>query len=102
MRTLFLFSFCLILVSCSKKSSTEPESLDLSKPEQQIDFRNYLETTLDLLQTQSLKVAIQGYNFKNLSETDKKQIANKMFKDISFKKKFEDYWVMARGLEKKY
>lgn len=80
----------------------QQSSLDLSKTEQQKDFSKYLRTMISLLEDKSIKDMMMGYNLKNLSDSNKHQIANNIMKDTAYFKRLNDYFAFSRLLDYKY
>jgi len=82
--------------------SAQQSTLDLTQPEQQKDFLKYLKTTISLLQDSSMKSKMMGYDLKNLSDSNKQEIANYMMKDTSYFKRLYAYFDWMKIMEEKY
>lgn len=90
----------LLFLSCTV--SAQQSKLDLTQPDQQKDFLKYLRTTTSMFEDKSMKENVKGYRLKNLSDTDKQQIAIKMMKDTAYFKRLYDYFDFMKILESKY
>ena len=95
------FSISLLLFLSFTTSAQKP-ALDLTQPDQQKDFLQYLKTTISLLEDTSLKEMMKGYKLESLSDSDKQQIAFKMMKDTAYFKRLYDYFAFMRTLDNKY
>ncbi len=92
----------LIGLSCSRTMDQMPVRFNLSDKSQQEDFQNYLESSLNILNDSLVSSFFKGYNLSNISETEKRQIANNMAKDQGFMKKLNIYIEFTKSIEKKY
>jgi hypothetical protein len=90
------------LLFLSFTAFAQQSTLDLTQPEQQKDFLKYLKTTISLLEDSSMKNKIKGYDLKNLTDSNKQEIAYFMMKDTSYFKRLNDYFAFMRILENKY
>lgn len=95
------FSITLLLF-LSFTVSAQQSTLDLTLPEQQKDFLKYLRTTLSLLQDSSMQNKVKGYDLKNLTDSNKQEIAYYMMKDTSYFKRLYAYFDLMKIMEEKY
>src|SRR5258705_13669967 len=91
---LLFFLACKVFAQVSK--------LDLTQPEQQKDFLQYLRSTVSLLEDKSIKESTKGIPLKKTSDSDKQQIANEIMKDTTYFKRLYAYFDFLKVLESKY
>jgi len=82
--------------------SAQGQKLDLTQPEQQKDFLEYLRRTVSLLEDKSIKEMTKGVEFKNISDSTKQQLGNEIMRDTAYFKRLNAYFDFLKVLEGKY
>ena len=82
--------------------SAQGQKLDLTQPEQQKDFLQYLRSTVSLLEDKSIKEMTKGVELKKISDSTKHQLGNEMMKDTAYFKRLSAYFYFLKVLEGKY
>ena len=91
----FLFFFAYSI-------SAQGQKLDLTQPEQQKDFLQYLRGTVSLLEDKSIKEMTKGVELKKISDSTKQQLGYEMMRDTAYFKRLYAYFDFLKVLEGKY
>lgn len=90
----------LLLITSSVFSQVS--KLDLTHPEQQKDFLEYLRRTVSLLEDSSLKKMASNMNLQKISDSSKQRLAESIMKDTVYFKKLNSYFDFLKLLESRY
>jgi len=82
--------------------SAQGQKLDLTQPEQQKDFLQYLRSTVSLLEDKSIKEMTRGVELKKISDSTKQKLGNEMMRDTTYFKRLYAYFDFLKVLEGKY
>ncbi len=94
--------FSLIVFFTNLSLFGQQFKLDLTKPDQQKDFLQYLKLTTSVLEDNNIKSIIKGYEPQNLTDSNKQEIAKKILKDTVYFKKLNNYFVFLKIMNYKY
>jgi hypothetical protein len=92
----------IFLFFLTYRALSQAPRLDLTQPEQQKDFLQYLKSTVSLLEDKSIKEMTKGVEVKKISDSAKQQLGYEMMRDTTYFKRLYAYFDFLKVLEGKY